>query len=85
MNIKVGDKVITSKYSGTEIKYEGEEYIIVKESDILAIVEQRCYQGFKGSTLKNPAKGAALLTTTLRSEGHWFAGLGNKIWFGTAR
>ena len=39
MNIKVGDKVITSKYSGTEIKYEGEEYIIVKESDILAIVD----------------------------------------------
>ncbi len=39
MSIKVGDKVITSKYSGTEIKYEGEEYIIVKESDILAIVE----------------------------------------------
>ncbi len=39
MNIKIGDKVITSKYSGTEIKYEGEEYIIVKESDILAIVE----------------------------------------------
>lgn len=39
MNIKVGDKVITSKYSGTEIKYEGQEYIIVKESDILAIVE----------------------------------------------
>lgn len=38
MNIKVGDKVITSKYSGTEIKYEGEEYIIVKESDILATV-----------------------------------------------
>lgn len=39
MNINVGDKVITSKYSGTEIKYEGQEYIIVKESDILAIVE----------------------------------------------
>ncbi len=39
MNIKVGDKVIMSKYSGTEIKYEGEEYIIVKQSDILAIVE----------------------------------------------
>lgn len=39
MNIKVGDKVITSKYSGTEIKYEGEDYIIVKESDVLAIVE----------------------------------------------
>ena len=39
MNVKVGDKVITSKYSGTEIKYEGTDYIIVKQSDILAIVE----------------------------------------------
>ena len=39
MNIKVGDKVITSKYSGTEVKYEGTDYIIIKESDILAIVE----------------------------------------------
>lgn len=39
MNIKVGDKVITSKYSGTEVKYEGEDYIIIKESDILAIVD----------------------------------------------
>ena len=32
-------KVIVSKYSGTEVKYEGEEYLIVKQSDILAIVE----------------------------------------------
>lgn len=39
MQVKKGDKVITSKYSGTEIKYEGTEYIIVKQSDILAIVE----------------------------------------------
>ncbi len=39
MTIKVGDKVITSKYSGTEIKLDGEEYIIVRQSDILAIVE----------------------------------------------
>ena len=39
MYVKVGDKVITSKYSGTEVKYEGEEYIIVRQSDILAIVE----------------------------------------------
>ena len=39
MNVKVGQKVITSKYSGTEIKYEGQEYIIVKQNDILAIVE----------------------------------------------
>ena len=39
MQVKVGDKVITGKYSGTEVKYEGVEYIIVKHSDILAIVE----------------------------------------------
>lgn len=39
MNIKVGDKIIVSKYSGTEIKYEGTDYIIVKQSDVLAIVE----------------------------------------------
>ena len=35
MYINVGDKVIVSKYSGTEVKYEGEEYLIVKQSDIL--------------------------------------------------
>ena len=39
MQVKVGDKVITSKFSGTEVKIDGEEYIIVKEYDILAIVE----------------------------------------------
>ena len=39
MTVKVGDKVITSKYSGTEIKLDGEEYIIVRQGDILAIVE----------------------------------------------
>ena len=39
MTVKVGDKVITSKYSGTEIKLDGDEYIIVRQSDILAIVE----------------------------------------------
>ncbi len=39
MNVKKGDNVIVSKYSGTEVKYEGEEYIIVKQDDILAIVD----------------------------------------------
>ena len=39
MQVKKGDKVITSKYSGNEIKYEGIDYIIVKQSDILDIVE----------------------------------------------
>lgn len=39
MYVKDGDKVIVSKYAGTEVKYEGEEYLIVKQSDILAIIE----------------------------------------------
>ena len=39
MYVKQGDKVVVSKYAGTEIKYEGEDYIIVKQSDILAIAE----------------------------------------------
>ena len=39
MTVKVGDKVITSKYAGTEVKCDGVEYNIVKQNDILAIVE----------------------------------------------
>lgn len=39
MQVKKGDKVITNKYSGTEVKYQGVDYIIVRQSDILAIVE----------------------------------------------
>ncbi len=39
MTVKVGDKVITSKYSGTEVKCDGIEYNIVRQSDILAVVE----------------------------------------------
>lgn len=39
MNVSKGDKVIVSKYAGTEVKYEGEDYIILKQEDILAIVE----------------------------------------------
>ena len=39
MQVKVGDKVIYSKYAGTDVELEGEKYIVVKQSDILAIVE----------------------------------------------
>ena len=39
MEVQVGDKVITSKYAGTEVKMDGQEYTIVKQSDILAIVK----------------------------------------------
>lgn len=39
MYVKKGDRIIVSKYSGTEVKYEEEDLLIVKQSDILAIVE----------------------------------------------
>ena len=39
MNVKVGEKVLISKYSGTEVKVDGEEYTILRQNDILAIVE----------------------------------------------
>ncbi len=39
MTVKKGDKVITGKYSGTEVKFDGEEYTIVRQADILAVIE----------------------------------------------
>ena len=39
MSVNVGDKVIYSKYAGNEVKLDGEEYIVVRQSDILAVVE----------------------------------------------
>ncbi|YBU89024.1 MAG: co-chaperone GroES [Candidatus Walczuchella monophlebidarum] len=38
MTVKIGDKILYGKYSGTEIKHEGEDYLIMRESDILAII-----------------------------------------------
>ena len=39
MTVKVGDKVITSKYSGTEVKLDDDKFIIVKQEDILAVIK----------------------------------------------
>jgi chaperonin GroES len=39
LDIKVGDKVIYSKYGGTEVKYNGEEYLILSSRDVLAVIE----------------------------------------------
>lgn len=38
LDVKVGDRVIYSKYAGTEVKYDGQEYLILKENDILAVL-----------------------------------------------
>ena len=40
LDIKVGDTVIYSKYGGTEVKYDGEEYLLLSARDVLAIVEK---------------------------------------------
>ncbi|RTZ90048.1 MAG: co-chaperone GroES [Deltaproteobacteria bacterium] len=39
LDVKVGDKVLFSKYAGTEVKIEGEEYLIMREDDILGVIE----------------------------------------------
>jgi len=39
LEVKVGDKVLFSKYAGTEVKVDGEEYLILRQSDVLAIIE----------------------------------------------
>lgn len=39
LDVKTGDRIIFSKYAGTEVKFDGQEYLIVSERDILAIVE----------------------------------------------
>jgi len=38
LEVKEGDQIIFSKYSGTEVKYEGNEYLILKETDVLAVI-----------------------------------------------
>ena len=40
MNVKVGDRIIYSKYSGSEIKVDGQEYLIISEKDVLAVVDK---------------------------------------------
>lgn len=39
LEVEVGDKIIYSKYAGTEVKLDGEEYLIIRQSDVLAIIE----------------------------------------------
>jgi chaperonin GroES len=48
MEVKVGDRVIFGKYTGSEIKIEGEKYLIMPESDILAVTDEASKKGAKG-------------------------------------
>lgn len=47
MDVKVGDKIIFAKYGGTEIKIDGEEYIILRQDDVLAILDKGKKKGGK--------------------------------------
>ncbi len=47
VSVKVGDRILYSKYSGSEIKLEGAEYLIISEKDLLAIVDERVPAGSK--------------------------------------
>ena len=60
MFVKVGQKVLISKYSGTEVKVDGEEYSIVRQDDILAVVEG-------GEAAPKRGRGAAKTTKTAKS------------------
>ncbi len=60
MFVKVGQKVLISKYSGTEVKVDGEEYSIVRQDDILAVVEEAAKPAAKKPGRKPAAKAAAV-------------------------
>ena len=47
MDVKVGDKIIYAKYGGTEVKVEGEEYMILRQDDVLAILDKGKKKGGK--------------------------------------
>ena len=59
MFVKVGQKVLISKYSGTDVKVDGEEYSIVKQEDILAVVEEGAKPAKKADAPKTAAPKAA--------------------------
>lgn len=68
MFVKVGQKVLISKYSGTEVKVDGEEYSIVKQEDILAVVEDSAKTAKKTAAPKKTAPKTAAKSTAKRGR-----------------
>ncbi len=64
MFVKVGEKVLISKYSGTEVKVDGQEYSIVRQDDILAVVEQAEEAAPKAAKTAAPKTAKTAKTTT---------------------
>ncbi len=67
MFVKVGEKVLISKYAGTDVKVDGVEYSIVKQSDILAVVESAPETPAKKTAAKAPARKPAAKSTAKTS------------------
>ena len=66
LDVKAGDRVLFGKYSGQEIKLDGEEYLIVKEDEVLAVIEDKTEK--KPAVIKGPTDKKTKKTTTKKSK-----------------
>jgi alpha-acetolactate decarboxylase len=62
LDVKAGDRILFGKYSGQEIKLDGEEYLIVKEDEVLAVIEDRTEK--KSAVIKGQTQKKTKKTTT---------------------
>jgi chaperonin GroES len=56
LDVKAGDRILFGKYAGQEIKLDGEEYLIMKEDDVLAVIEDKAKKKTKTTTAKKSKK-----------------------------
>ena len=66
LDVKAGDRILFGKYSGQEIKLDGEEYLIVKEDEVLAVIEDKTDK--KPAVIKGQTKKKTKKTTTKKSK-----------------
>ena len=66
LDVKAGDRILFGKYAGQEIKLDGEEYLIVKEDEVLAVIEDRTEK--KPAVMKGQTKKKTKKTTTKQSK-----------------
>ena len=66
LDVNAGDRILFGKYSGQEIKLDGEEYLIVKEDEVLAVIENRAKK--KPAVIKGQTKKKTNKTTTKKSK-----------------
>ena len=71
LDVKVGDRILFGKYAGQEIKLDGEEYFIMKEDDVLAVIEghtKKKLASIKGRTVETTKSKAITLKATLKKR-----------------